>query len=198
MTTKTLEFFFDVGSPTTYLAWTQVPRILDATEANIEYKPLLLGAVFKATGNGSPAMVPAKGLHMLTDLQRFAHLYQVPFTYNPHFPIDTLQLMRMIVAVQMQMPERFVIFTDMIFQSMWVDQLDLGNTDVLAKVCEKANFDFEALSIVAASQAVKDQLRANTDEAIRRGAFGAPTFFIGNEMFFGQDRLDFVRQALTN
>ncbi|MQR00712.1 2-hydroxychromene-2-carboxylate isomerase [Glaciimonas soli] len=197
MTNKTLEFYFDVGSPTTYLAWTQMSRIQAATGAQIDRKPLLLGGVFKATGNGSPALVPAKAMHMITDLQRFARRYQVPFNYNPHFPIDTLQLMRMIVAVQMHQPDRFMGFTDLIFRGMWIDQLNLGKAEVVADMLVKAGFNPEEIFAMSTNQAVKDQLKANTEEAIKRGAFGAPTFFVGEEMFFGQDRLDFVLDALS-
>ncbi len=196
MSSKILEFYFDVGSPATYLAWTQMPRIEADTLAQIVRKPMLLGGVFKATGNQSPAMVLAKGKYMLTDLERFAQRYDVPFANNPHFPIDTLQLMRMITGVQIAHPERFLAFTDLIFRSMWVDRLDLGNLGVLSGLLEKAGFSAAEIAGFTTAQDVKEKLRANTEEAVRRGAFGAPTFFVGDEMYFGQDRLDFVVQAL--
>ena len=91
---KSLEFFFDVGSPTTYLAWTQLPKIAAETGATIIWRPMLLGGVFKATGNQSPVNIPAKARYMLQDLARYARRYGVPMTFNPHFPINTLTLMR--------------------------------------------------------------------------------------------------------
>ena len=103
---KTIEFLFDFGSPTTYLAHTQLPRIAADTGARIDYVPMLLGGVFKATGNQSPVMVPAKGRWMGGDLARFARRYRVPFTFNPYFPINTLTLMRGAVGLQMRQPDR--------------------------------------------------------------------------------------------
>lgn len=196
MTDRVLEFFFDVGSPTTYLAWTQIPRIEASTGARVDRKPLLLGGVFKATHNASPATIPAKGMHMLIDLQRFARRYEVLFSYNPHFPINTLELMRMITGVQLRMPGRFIEFADLIFRSLWVDQLNLGKPEILSETLSRAGFDVEGIYALSVDPEVKDQLKANTEEAVRRGAFGAPTFFVGTEMFFGQDRLDFVEEAL--
>jgi len=105
---RTIEFCFDFGSPTTYLAHTQLPRIASETGARVDYVPMLLGGVFKATGNQSPVMVPAKGRWMGGDLQRFARRYGVPFRFNPHFPINTLTLMRGAVGLQMKQPDRFM------------------------------------------------------------------------------------------
>ena len=104
---KTVEFFFDLGSPASYLAHTQLPDLCRDAGAELVYRPMLLGAVFQATGNASPAMIPAKGRYMLRDLARFAERYGVPMRFNPHFPINTLTLMRLLVAVQLHQPERF-------------------------------------------------------------------------------------------
>ena len=108
MPAKTIEFFFDFGSPTTYLAHTQLPQLAADTGAQIQYVPMLLGGVFKATGNQSPVMVPAKGRWMGEDLPRFARRYGVPYQFNPHFPINTLTLMRGAVGLQMREPQRFM------------------------------------------------------------------------------------------
>lgn len=194
---KTLEFYFDFGSPTTYLAWTQLPRLCAESGAQLVYKPMLLGGVFQATGNASPVTVPAKGRFMLQDLARFARRYQVPMQFNPHFPINTLPLMRAAVAVQQRLPERFEAFLTLIFQAMWVQARNLGDPAVLAEVLVAGGFDPQQLLALTAEQAIKDALKANTDEAVKRGVFGAPSLFVGDELFFGQDRLDFVREALT-
>lgn len=193
---KSVEFYFDFGSPTTYLAWTQLPAICAAADAELVYKPMLLGGVFQATGNASPITIPSKGRFMLQDLQRFARRYQVPMQFNPHFPINTLGLMRGAVAVQLRLPERFDAYVTAIFQAMWVDALNLGDPVVLGTVLAKAGFDPQQLLVLSAEQTVKDQLKATTEEAVKRGVFGAPSMFVGNELFFGQDRLDFVAEAL--
>lgn len=193
---KSVEFYFDFGSPTTYLAWTQLPAICAAANAELVYKPMLLGGVFQATNNASPISIPSKGRFMIQDLQRFARRYQVPMQFNPHFPINTLGLMRGAVAVQLRMPERFDAYVAAVFKAMWVDALNLGDLAVLGKVLTEAGFDAQALLALTAEQEVKDQLKATTEEAVKRGVFGAPSMFVGNELFFGQDRLDFVAEAL--
>lgn len=193
---KSVEFYFDFGSPTTYLAWTQLPALCAETGAALIYKPMLLGGVFQATGNASPVTIPSKGRFMIQDLQRYARRYQVPMQFNPHFPINTLGLMRGAVAVQLRMPERFDAFVTTIFRALWVDGQDLGDLAVLGKVLAEAGFEPQALLALTAEVEVKEALKATTEEALRRGVFGAPSMFVGSELFFGQDRLDFVREAL--
>jgi len=194
---KSVEFYFDFGSPTSYLAYTQLPKICAETGAALVYRPVLLGGVFQATGNASPIAVPAKGRYTLIDMTRFARRYGVPMKMNPHFPINTLTLMRAATGVQLRQPERFEALLACVFKGMWVDALNLGDPAVLGPLLAEAGFDPQALLALTAEQEVKDALKANTEAAIKRGMFGAPTFFVGDEMFFGQDRLDFVREALA-
>jgi 2-hydroxychromene-2-carboxylate isomerase len=194
---KSVEFFFDLGSPASYLAHTQLPAICRDSGAALVYRPMLLGGVFQATGNASPALIPAKGRYMLRDLARFAERYGVAMRFNPHFPLNTLSLMRLVVAIQLYQPERLAAGLQALFQAIWVDGLNLGNPALVAEVLTAAGFDAEALQAQIAEQEVKDTLKATTEEAVKRGVFGAPTFFVGGEMFFGQDRLDFVREALA-
>ncbi|WEW98964.1 2-hydroxychromene-2-carboxylate isomerase [Pseudomonas nitroreducens] len=194
---KSVEFYFDFGSPTSYLAYTQLPGICAESGAELVYRPVLLGGVFQATGNASPIAVPAKGRYTLIDMTRFARRYGVPMKMNPHFPINTLTLMRAATGVQLRQPERFEALLACVFKGMWVDALNLGDPAVLGQLLAEAGFDPQALLALTAEQEVKDALKANTEAAIKRGMFGAPTFFVGNEMFFGQDRLDFVREALA-
>ncbi len=198
MNAKAVEFFFDFGSPTAYLAWTQLPAICAAAGATLVYKPMLLGGVFQATGNASPVTVPAKGRYMLTDLARHAHRYGVPLRFNPHFPVNTLTLMRGAIGLQMREPARFDEYAAAMFRAMWVDARNMGDAAVFAEVLTQAGFDAGAVAALAGDPAVKDALKANTEEAVRRGAFGAPTMFVGEQMFFGQDRLDFVKEALRD
>jgi hypothetical protein len=194
---KTVEFFFDFGSPTTYLAHTQMRQLALDTGATVVYRPMLLGGVFKATGNASPVTVPAKGRWMGADIARFATRYGVPFEHNPHFPINTLTLMRGATGVQMRDPQALMRYVDAVFQAMWVQSLNMGDPAVMAEVLEAAGFRAESFMGLVADPEVKAQLVATTEEAVARGAFGAPTFFVGEHLFFGQDRLDFVRSALA-
>ena len=130
-------------------------------------------------------------------MARFARRYGVPMTFNPHFPINTLQLMRGAVGVQSRMPERFVDYVTAVYESTWVDARNMGDLATVAEVLERVGFDARAILDLASDPAVKQALKDNTEEAVRRGAFGAPTMFVGQAMYFGQDRLDFVREALA-
>jgi len=194
--TKTVEFFYDFGSPTVYLAATQLPAIAAAVGATIDWRPMLLGGVFKSTGNQSPVVVPAKAAYMNNDLERFAKRYGVPFSFNPHFPINTLALMRGAAAYQDDVVVSST-YRDAIFRAIWVEARNLNEPDVIGQVLSDAGLDPAELMNRIGQQTVKDQLIANTEEAVNRGVFGAPTFFVGEQMFFGQDRLDFVAEALS-
>ena len=195
--TAAVEYFFDFGSPTSYLAWTQLPRIAAAAGASIVWRPMLLGGVFKATGNASPVAVPAKGRWMAADIARWAGRYRVPFRFNRHFPNNTLTLMRGATGLQMRRPEEFEHYLATMYGAMWEDAANLGDPAVLAATLAGAGFDADAFAALVADPEVKARLAATTEEAVARGVFGAPTFFVGEEMFFGQDRLDFVAQALA-
>ena len=193
---KTLEFFFDLGSPASYLAYTQLPALCAETAAQLVYQPMLLGGVFKATGNASPITVPAKGRYMFDDLARYAQRYQVTLRFNPHFPINTLVLMRAVTGIQMRQPERFDDFVDCLFRALWVEGLHLGDPSVVANVLTEHGFDPEEVLALANDESVKAALKNKTEQAVQRGVFGAPSLFVGNQLFFGQDRLEFVREAL--
>ena len=138
---KTAEFFFDVGSPASYLAWTQMPALCAQAGATLVYKPMLLGGVFQATGNASPATVPAKGRYMTVDLDRFAKRYGVPFRMNPHFPVNTLQLMRGVIGMQLRQPQRFESFLAAVFTALWAHGANLNDPAVTAATLVEAGFD---------------------------------------------------------
>ena len=193
---KTVEFFFDVGSPAAYLAFQRLPAICDAAGATLQWRPMLLGGVFQASGNQSPMAVPAKGRYVLADLQRFARRHDIPFRQNPHFPINTLTLMRMATGLQLHEPRRFVPYLDAVYRAIWADALDMNDPAVVAGVLRQAGFDPQALLALASDPEVKQRLKDDTQEAVARGVFGAPTFFVDGEMYWGQDRLDFVKEAL--
>jgi 2-hydroxychromene-2-carboxylate isomerase len=194
--TKSFEYWFDFGSPAAYLAFTQLPKLETETNAKAVYRPMLLGGVFQATGNQSPASVLAKGAYTFKDFARFAERYGVPFNSNPHFPINTLLLMRGAIGIQQQEPERFLAYCKTVFQAIWVDSLNMNDPAAVGVVLHKAGFDPQSLMALANDAVIKEALKTATTDAVARGVFGAPTFFVGTQMFWGQDRLDFVKEAL--
>jgi 2-hydroxychromene-2-carboxylate isomerase len=192
-----VEFYFDLGSPATYLAYTQLPKICEQTDSQLIYVPILLGGVFKATGNASPATIPAKGRYMFIDLDRYAKRYGVPLKINPHFPINTLMLMRAVTGVQLRQPERFAALIDCLFKALWIDGRNLNEPATVGAVLSENGFDPEEILALSADEEVKNALKEATEKAVQRGVFGAPSMFVGDQLFFGQDRLDFVIEALS-
>ena len=191
-----LEFFFDYGSPYSYLADTRLAGLQERTGCEIEYRPMLLGGVFKATGNRSPfeeTVVP-KLKYQSLEMQRWVEYCGAPFQSNPFFPINTLQLMRMAHAARSV--GVFETFHRAAFRGMWEDGQNLGDSDVLAQVLEAAGLDAAKLLALTADPDIKQSLMQTSEDAVARGVFGAPTFFVGEVMFFGNDRLDFVERAL--
>jgi 2-hydroxychromene-2-carboxylate isomerase len=193
---KAIEFWFDFGSPTTYLAHTQLPRIAREAGADLQYKPMLLGGVFKAAGSASPVSVPAKGRWIMADLRRWAAHWGVPFSFNPHFPINTLTLMRGAVGLQMKRPADFPAYVDAVFGAMWVNPRNLGDAAELAHVVDSAGIGADEFMALVSDPEVKGELVSATERAVAKGIFGAPTCFVGERMHFGQDRLHFVREDL--
>ncbi len=193
--TRSVEFFYDYGSPFSYLADTQLAGLEKSTKAAVVYRPMLLGAVLKATGNASPMAIPAKGAYMGLELRRWAEQYGVPFTANPFpFRSNTLRLMR--GAVASQRLKVFPAYHRAVFSAFWGQPLDLGDEAVVRSLLEHAGIEPRELLDALEAQETKDELRRNTEQAVRRGVFGAPTFFVGSEMFWGNDRLTFVERAL--
>jgi len=191
---REVEFFFDYGSPFSYLANTQLEGLAARTGARVIYRPMLLGGVFKETGNSSPIAIEAKRKYMMADLERWARHYGVPPLRNAHFPINTIRLMRGACAA-----ERLGVFAPYhraIYDAFWRDGLNLGEAAVVREVLRCAGLDAERIAALSEEHAVKEALRASTQAAVARGAFGAPTFFIGDQMFWGNDRLMFVEEAL--
>ncbi|HEY0886672.1 MAG TPA: 2-hydroxychromene-2-carboxylate isomerase, partial [Ramlibacter sp.] len=179
---RTVEFFFDLGSPAAYLAFSRLPAICEAADATLHWRPMLLGGVFQATGNQSPVNIPAKGRYLFADLRRFARRHDIPFRQNPHFPINTLTLMRMATGLQLREPQRFLPYVEAVYRAIWVDGLDMNDLAVVAGVLRQAGFDPEALLTLAGDPEVKQRLKDDTQEAVARGVFGAPTFFVDGEM----------------
>lgn len=191
-----IDFYYDFGSPAAYLAWTQLPDLCAQSGREINYRPMLLGAVLKATGNDTPMNVKAKGDWILKDFARFAARYGVPFNLNPHFIINSMTMMRGAVwAIQEGCLERY---NEAMFRATWVDGRNTGDLEEISAIVTDAGLGAAAMTKAIQTQAVKDGLRSVTEEAVSRGVFGAPTFFVHGTMHFGQDRLDFVREALDS
>ncbi len=191
---KRVEFFYDFTSPTAYLAWARLPAIIERTGAQLVYRPMFLGGVMQTTGNRPPGMVAPKGAWMAADLQRWAKRYDTPYKPNPHFPMMTLMVQR--AAQEWVARPDFEKYLAAIFNAAWQDQKNIADKAVLAEILTGAGFSAEEFFAAAENPANKEKLKATTDEAVARGVFGAPTFFVGDEMHFGQDRLDFVEEAL--
>jgi 2-hydroxychromene-2-carboxylate isomerase len=159
---------------------------------------MLLGGVFQATGNMSPVTVPAKGRYVGIEFNRYARRYGVPFLSNTHFPIITLHLMRVVTGTQMKYPERFEKVLAAVFKAMWVDNLNLNEPELAIRTLSEAGLSPEEVDALVNDAEVKAALRATTEEAVSRGVFGAPSTFVDGEMYFGQDKLDFVKEQLAS
>lgn len=181
-----IEFFFDITSPYSYLAATQIGAIGQRTGLPVVWRPFLLGGVFRAVGNQPPAALAARAPYLLTDLHRWARHYEVPFAFPSVFPMNTLLTQRALTAIPQAGRQEAAL---LLFKAYWVDNHDLTRPEVVASIVG------ERPAMAAVDPDIKDQLRATTSEAIERGAFGAPTIFVGEEMFFGNDRLHFVEAA---
>ncbi len=192
---KQVEFFYDFTSPTAYLAWARLPAIAQRTGAKIIYRPMFLGGVMQTTGNRPPGTLPQKARWMAADLQRWAKKYNTPYNLNPHFPMMTLMVQR--AAQEWVNRPDFDKYLATIFNAAWRDSKNIADKAVLTEILTTAGFSPEAFFAATENPANKEKLKATTDEAVERGVFGAPTFFVGDEMHFGQDRLDFVEEALA-
>jgi len=191
---KSVEFYFDYGSPASHLAFFELRKLAREAGAEIRWCPILLGGVFKAINSHSPVEIAPKGKWMMWDLANYAARYGVPFAHNPHFVINTLPLMRgAMVAERKGELERY---SEAMFLAIWRDALDMGDPAVIGQALAKNGFDAKAYFAGTQEPAVKDDLKARTDEAVARGVFGLPTFFVGGKMWWGQDRLEWVKEAL--
>jgi 2-hydroxychromene-2-carboxylate isomerase len=194
-----IEFIFDFGSPNVYLAYRALPPILERSGARLVIVPCLLGGIFKATGNQSPVVafkdIKGKVEYEMLEVRRFIAKHRfAKFRLNPHFPVNTLMLMRGLVAAE----EAGVrdAYLEMGLQGMWEEGLKLDDRETLARRIDSAGLDSASLMAAAETNPVKQKLADNTAAAVARGVFGVPTFFVGEEMFFGKDRLGQVEEAV--
>ena len=195
-----VEFHFDFGSPNAYLSHLIIPNIEQRTGAKFVYVPILLGGVFKLTNNRSPvesyAGVRNKLPYERLESERFIKKHGIEnYQFNPFFPVNTLALMRGAVAAQrLGVFERYV---DEMFRHMWAQPKDMDDPAVIGAALQESGFDAPKLMALAQDQTVKDELAANTSRSVERGTFGAPTFFVDDEIYFGKDRLRDVEEAIT-
>ena len=199
--TKTVEFLFDFGSPNAYLSHRVVPAIEVRTGARFVYTPVLLGGIFKLTNNQSPivafANVKNKLDYEMLETRRFVARHKLDaFTFNPHFPVNTLQIMRGAVAAEAE--GVLAAYVEAVFQHMWERPKKMDDPEVIRAALTESGLDAERLLARTQDPRVKDALAANTQRAVERGAFGVPTFFVGKEMYFGKDRLRDVEEELAH
>ena len=196
---KKVEFHFDFGSPNAYLSHLVIPEIEKRTGARFEYVPVLLGGVFKATNNRSPAETLAgiknKPQYERLETQRFIKRHRITrYQPNPFFPVNTLMIMRgAIAARQMGIFERYV---DTVYLNMWGEPKKMDDPAIVRSVLDAAGFDSAKLFELIQTQPVKDELLRNTERSVERGTFGSPTFYVGDEIFFGKDRLRDVEEMI--
>jgi 2-hydroxychromene-2-carboxylate isomerase len=194
-----VEFLFDFGSPNAYLAHKVIPEVEARTGAKVEYVPILLGGVFKLTNN-KPPMVAFGGIknkmeYEMLETRRFIARHRISkFQFNPHFPVNTLALMRMAVAAQVagELPR----YVDATFHHMWEVPKKMDDPSVIKEALSYSGLNGEALLEQAQSPEVKQRLMDNTEAAVARGAFGSPTFFVDEEIYFGKDRLGEVEEEI--
>ena len=194
--TKTLDFYYDFGSPNCYLAYKALPDFI-GEDVQVNIRPCLIGGVFKATGNQPPwrafANVKNKLAYEMLEIKRFVERHRLQkFTMNPHFPINTLTLMRGLVALD----DRRTNYIEAVNAAMWEDEKNMNDPAIVGEVLTAAGFDGHALLEKTQDPSVKQALMEKTEAAVARGVFGLPAFFVGDEMFFGKDRLGQVAEAL--
>lgn len=187
----TIEFLYDFGSPNAYLVHKVLPALADANGASVAYRPILLGGVFKATNNQTPfgafADVTGKIAYIQTEFARFVERHQVPFKWNTHFPVNTLALMR--AAMFAQGKEWEAQFIEATFDAMWVNSQDMSKPEVIAQTLQDAGLPSDDIASAIQLPDIKGRLAEATEAAVTRGVFGAPTMFLGDEMFYGKDAL---------
>ncbi len=192
---RKLEFYFDVASPPSYIAHERLPGIVEGTGAALILRPVLAGGVFKLSGNSSPVAVPAKRAYMMeVELPRLARQHGIALDFAARAPFDSLGLMRGAMAAAED--NRLADYAAAMFRAMWAEGKDMSDPAAVAAALSAAGFDAERLFARTQEQDIKNALIAATEAAVTRGVFGVPTFFVGAEMFFGQDHLDLVEQAL--
>ena len=187
---KPLEFYFDFISPYSFLAHKQIREMENKEGIKVIYKPVLLGGLHNLHGIKAPAFIPAKAKHMVRDCKLIAEKNDIRFKFNAYFPIKTLNLMRGVLVAEEDNVKKYYI--DNIFNTIWQDGLNMNDTIVIQKILQNLNINPKTFSLRTTSSLIKDLLRKKTNEAFKKGVFGAPTFVVNDKIFWGQDRIEFA------
>ena len=187
---KPLEFYFDFISPYSFLAHKQMRKIENNEGVKVIYKPVLLGGLHNLHGIKAPAFIPAKAKHMVRDCKLIAEKNNIKFKFNSYFPIRSLNLMRGVLVAEEDNVKKYYI--DNIFNTIWQDGLNMNDAIVIQKILQNLNINPKTFSLRINSSLIKDLLRKKTNDAHKKGVFGAPTFVVNNKIFWGQDRIEFA------
>tara|TARA_Y100000590_G_C15646092_1_gene986914 strand:+ start:827 stop:1414 length:588 start_codon:yes stop_codon:yes gene_type:complete len=187
---KTFEFYFDFGSPYSFLAHKEIRKIEKENSVKMKYMPILLGALLKYSGIKANADIPIKAKYMIKDCKLWAEKSNIEFKFNSYFPIITLNLMRcVLVAEKKGFSQNFI---NKVFDAIWKDGLNLNDKNILEKLLKNVDINPTTFLIEAINQKIKDELKNRTEKAYKRGIFGCPSFIVNNKIFWGRDRLDFA------
>tara|TARA_Y100000590_G_scaffold155209_1_gene178409 strand:- start:4787 stop:5374 length:588 start_codon:yes stop_codon:yes gene_type:complete len=193
--TKSFEFYFDFGSPYSFLAHKEIRKIERKLSIKIKYVPILLGAILKQVGTKPHADIPAKNKYMIRDCKMWAEKYKIEFKFNSYFPIITLNLMRsVIVAERHDFAQNFI---NKVYDAIWKDGLNLNDNIIFEKLLKNLDINPKTFLMETVEQKIKDDLKKRTEEAYSKGIFGVPTFIVNNKIFWGQDRLEFVIKEIS-
>ena len=193
---KKVEFFYDYGSQTSYLAWTQLVKLSDQYKFDLVFHPILLGGIFKSTGNTAPITIEAKGNWLFDDIDRYAKLYGVSFVKNSFFPFNTIKVMR---GAQWALKNGEITdYNKLLFNATWKEGQDISDSSVIEKVFKTSKFNYNDFDSAVQTDKIKKDLMDANNEGLVRGIFGVPTIFFDGAMHFGQDRLDWLKRSLES
>jgi 2-hydroxychromene-2-carboxylate isomerase len=188
--TKPIEFYFDFVSPYSFIAYQELKKIEKNDKIKIKYKPVLLGGLHNLHNIKAPAFIPAKAKFMIRDCKMIAEKNKIKFKFNSYFPIKTLSLMR---GTLISEEDDFLsYYVDKVFDCIWKDGLNMNDQSIVEKILKNLNINPKTFFLRSSSQNIKNSLKERTDEAFKKGIFGAPTFLVNNKIFWGQDRLEFA------
>ena len=187
---KKIDFYFDIGSPYSYLAHEQIKRFEKENKIIVNYMPILLGGIHQLANITAPGLNPSRAKHMIKDLKICADWFKVKFQFNRYFPLKTVNIMRGALVAE---KEGFLNnYVDQFYKAAWVDSLNLNDGKILERFIKNMDINPKSFIEKLSDQKIKDDLKTKTSNAFKKGVFGAPTFIVGSKMFFGQDRLEFV------
>jgi 2-hydroxychromene-2-carboxylate isomerase len=187
---KNIDFYFDISSPYSYLAHTQIRKFEKLNNIKINYLPILLGGLHILGNITAPGLNPVKAKYMIKDLKACADFYKIDYQFNRYFPLKTVNIMRGAIVAEKE--GYLSTYIDKFYKAAWVDSLNLNDPKIVEKVLKNIDLNINSFLEKISDQKIKDELKTRTENAFNKGVFGAPTFFVGSKMFFGQDRLEFV------